>query len=291
MATYQTTFFTGTGSPITMDQLPGDTFHTPWDDVLHRGWNAGVPDNTLPAFYLIRKNGFSWGECDLRMSSDKQVILAHDNTVRGILDGTETTLTVPESTASEICSLVLQTHDTFGDIHPCTLAEVLELAKIMDINLVLDIKNASNTINNEEFHKILAATVVASGWATHVIYMPTGIQSAKWIQEVDRNASFDFVSAITAVDKLPADFTEMQSLLTGANTVGYDFAAYADMDEEIFTRVHEAGLSVSFWNVNNTNFFKFSPLRITYTGTGNANLGRNYIRQKQAELAAAYPTG
>lgn len=288
-----TTFFTGTGTPIRIDGSAADLSITPWDDVLHRGWNSGVPDNTLPAFYLVWENGFSWGECDLRMSSDKQVILAHDNTISGKLNGVDTTLTVPDSTAQQLCSLVLQTHEKFGDIHPCTLAEVLDLAKTVNMGLVLDVKNGSNTFNNEEFHKILAATVVASGWAAHVVYMPTTLQGAKWIQEVDRNASFDFVASVydSGKESFLSGLANYRELLTGANTVGFDLNTSAWGGEDVITAIHDAGLNVSFWNVSNTNFFQYSPLRVTYTGTGKANLGRDHIRQKRFDLATRYPSG
>lgn len=273
----------GTKIPIGSGSASENVIKTPWDDVLHRGWHEGVPHNTLPAYYLVAQNGYKWGECDVRMSADGVMVLCHDATITGNLNGVSTTLTVAESMAAEITSLVLANHATFGEIHPCTLEQLLELAKIIDIGIVIDVKSASNMLQ-EENNKILARTVVASGWADHVIYMPLSQNAAKFIQSVDRNASFDFVSSITSVDKLPTDLSSMTSLLTGSNTVGYDFGAYDGMDEEIFTKVHEAGLSVSFWNVGNANWFKYNPLRVTYNGYGNAHVGRDYIEQKRAEL-------
>lgn len=278
--------YTGTGTQIPLSDTSA-ALSTPWDDVLHRGWHEGVPDNTLPAYYLVKENGYSWGECDIRLSADGIPVLWHDSTVTGLRDGVSTTLTIAQSNASDITALVLKTHAQFGDIHPCTLEQLLDLAKTIGIGIVIDVKSAGN-MTTEEGNKILARTVVASGWADHVIYMPLGTGAAKWIQEIDRNASFDFVSGITTVDKLPADFSGYTALLTGSNTVGFDFGAYAGMDKEIFTKVHDAGLSVSFWNVNNTEWFQYGPLRVTYNGYGNAHLGRDYHRQKQAELDTKY---
>ena len=115
--------------------------------------------------------------------------------------------------------LVLSNHATYGEIHPASLADLLELAKTINIGLVLD----------------------------------------------------------------------MQSLLTSSNTVGYDFQG--GVSDECIEIVHNAGLSVSFWGISDTGHFRHNPLRVTYSGYGYAHLGRDYIRQKQADLAAKYPTG
>lgn len=283
------TLYSGTGTTLYLggSASAADSAFTPWDDVLHRGWHQGVPDNVLPAFYLIKENGFSWGECDVRICADGIPVLAHDETVTGTLNGVSTSYVISETNAADITSLVIATNDKYGEIHPCTLEELLEVAKTIDIGLVLDIKNSSATLKEENLKK-LAAIVVGSGWADHVIYMPGGGPNyAKYIQAVDRNASFDFVSAVKEIGSLP-DLTSYQALLTGANTVAFDFQA--GVSDEVVQAVHNAGLNVSFWGVNNTSHFSHNPLRVTYSGYGYAHLGRDFIRQKQAELAAKYPT-
>lgn len=282
------TLYSGTGKRIDIDTAAQDQHFTPWDDVLHRGWHEGVPDNTLPAYYLIAQNGYHWGEVDLFPAKDNTPMLSHNATITGTLNGVSTTLTLSESTEAELKQLVLSTHATYGEIHPASLADLLELAKTINIGLVLDMK-VGGYFNNAEAAQAVAKTVVASGWADHVIYMPTTVNDAKAIQAIDRNASFDFVSAVKTADNLPADFSDMQSLLTGSNTVGYDFQG--GVSDECIEIVHNAGLSVSFWGIGDTGHFRHNPLRVTYSGYGYAHLGRDYIRQKQADLAAKYPTG
>ena len=289
------TLFSGTGSQIFLGTSAGTTASsavTPWDDVLHRGWHEGVPENTLPAYYLLAKNGYHWGECDVRLTADKQIVLAHDSGITGMLNGVQTTLNVQDSTAAELKQLVLATHQAYGEIHIATLAELLELAKTVNIGIVIDVKSAA-AMMQEEGNKILAKTVMASGWADHVIYMPLSINSAKWIREIDRNASFDFVTSVydSNRESFLSGLANYQELLTGANTVGFDLNASAFGGDDVIAAIHGAGLSVSFWNVSNTNYYPYSPLRITYSGYGNAYIGREYIRRKQTELAAKYPTG
>lgn len=282
------TLYTGTGKRIDMDTATQNRDFTPWDDVLHRGWNEGVPDNVLPAFYLIKENGYRWGECDVRISADGIPILSHDETITGTRNGVSTSCVISDTSAAEITSLVIATGEAFGEIHPCTLEELLNLAKAMDIGLVLDIKNSAATLNEANMKK-LAAVVVGSGWADHVIYMPGGGPNyAKYIQAVDRNASFDFVSIVKELDKLP-DLSAYTALLTGANTVGFDFQS--GVSDEVIDAVHNAGLNVSFWGISTTEHFRHNPLRITYSSYAYAHLGRDYIREKQAVLDAQYGNG
>lgn len=283
--------FTGTGTKLQLSNSARSSDFTPWDDVLHRGWHEGVPENTLPTYYLIAQRGYSWGECDVRLTADKQIILCHNSTITGTRNGVSTTLDISQSTAEEITALVLQTHETYGDIHPCTLAQLLELAKTINIGIVIDVKSAGSMMQ-EEGNRILARTVVASGWADHVVYMPLGINAAKWIQSVDKNASFDFVTSVYDNNKesFMTNLSAYRELLTGGNTVGFDLNASAWGGDEVIDAIHDAGLSVSFWGVDNTSFFAKSPLRVTYGGYTSAKLGRQHILNQRAALAAQYPT-
>lgn len=282
------TLYSGTGKQIDIDTAAQDQNVTPWDDVLHRGWHEGVPDNVLPAFYLIKENGYHWGECDVRISADGIPVLAHDETLTGTRNGVSTSYVISDTNAVDITSLVIATSEKFGEIHPCTLEELLDLAKAIDIGLVLDIKNSAATLNEANLKK-LAAVVVGSGWADHVIYMPGGGPNyAKYIQAVDRNASFDFVSIVKEPDSLP-DLSAYTALLTGGNTVAFDFQG--GVSDDAVDAVHNAGLGVSFWGISTSEHFRHNPLRVTYSSYTYAHLGRDYIRQKQADLAAKYPTG
>lgn len=281
--------YTGSGKLIELN--PGnaaaaDAAFTPWDDVLHRGWHEGVPDNTLPAYYLMKQKGYYWGECDIRISADGIPVLCHDATITGQLNGVSTTLTVAESNAADITALVLKSHGTFGDIHPCTLAELLNLARTIDIGIVIDFKSCA-AFYSDPGATAVANTVMNAGCSDRVVYMPITAKNAQVILAIDKNASFDFVSGVVTLDNLQ-DLAPFQALRTGSNTVGFDFQA--GTGDDVLQAVKDAGLNISFWNVNNNDQFEKGAKRITYNSYGNAHLGRDYIRQQQSALAAKYPT-
>lgn len=54
----------------------------------HRGYNSIAPENTLSAYRLSKKKGFTYAECDIRMTSDKVPVLLHDNSVDRTSNGT-----------------------------------------------------------------------------------------------------------------------------------------------------------------------------------------------------------
>lgn len=250
-----------------------------WDTVIHRGWISGAKENTLPAMYLVKQNGYDWAELDIRFSSDGVPVLAHDATIKSE-DG-NTTLTVAESTVEQLQAIILQTHATFGAIKMPTLKEVLDMARLYDLGIVIDIKVGGT----EQNLKDLASIVVGSGWARKVIYMPTSTSGAKHIQSIDKNASFDFVSTPTT----STDFAPYQELLTGGNTVAFDMSPSATdadggVDMELVDLIHSKGLNVSFWNIRTSSYITYMdacPLRITKQNTADAiDLDQMYLNQK-----------
>ena len=253
----------------------------PWDTVIHRGWISGAKENTLPAMYLVKEHGYNWAECDVRFSSEGVPVLAHNATL--VSEDSATTLTVASSTVEQLKSIVLQTHATFGEIRMPTLAEVLDMARLNNIGILIDFK-----AGNVENAKTVAEVVLSSGWSDHVVYMPMSVANAQAIQTIDKNASFDFVSSVTAAGSLP-DLAQYTALLTGANTVGFDFeAATTDanggMDTALYDAVRAAGLSISFWNVRSSAYKTYmdaGPLRITKQNTADAlDLDTLYLESK-----------
>ena len=279
-------FYTGLGTRITVENAAasGVGYSAPWITAIHRGWVAGAKENTVTAMWLTKENGYDWAECDIRFTADDVPVLAHDGAVTSE-DGT-TVLTVADSTAAQLQSVTLQTHTRFGAIGVPTLKEVLDLARLIGLGLLLDCKDS---LFDTDHNKILAHTVLQSGWADHVVYMPKSPEGAAAILSVDRNASFDFVGyAPGTVDTIP-DLAPYQALLTGGNTVGFDInAGYVTNEDfpEVARILREAGLNLSFWNVTASNcaaVMDLGPLRITKNnGSDKTDLDRMYFSGRQS---------
>lgn len=252
-----TTFYGGSGNKYSIPSKEGVLLKTPWDIVLHRAWaTSDVGENSLPAIYLTKENGYNWAEIDIRVTSDNYIVVNHDTTFTGVdSNGNSQILTIAESTLEELRALTYKTSSKYGEIKIPLLSEVLEMASCIDLGIVLDI-----TVPNEDTAKKIALEVMQTNMQGKVIYM-TSLSYAKAIQSIDKNASFDFVSNI------PTDLTPYSELFTGANTVGFDIHATmnTDMTSEI-QRVREAGFTISFWGIDRSNYenaFKYFPARAT----------------------------
>lgn len=219
-----------------------------WDTVIHRGWISGAFENTIPAFYLAKENGYSWVECDVRMSSDGIPVLAHDAAVTGTKNGASVTLAVAETSAADLQSVVLENHARFGEVKNGTLAELLNMARCLGMKILIDIK-----VSGETAMTAIAKTVLRYGMANNVVYMPIGTENAGYIASVDKNASFDFVQSGTS-PTANTDFSAYTALLTGGNTVNFDIQAntWAFAEDDI-RAINAAGCGLCFWNVLQSN--------------------------------------
>lgn len=56
--------------------------------VNHRGYSAEAPENTLPAYVMSKKKGFTYVECDVSFTSDGVAVLLHDATINRTSNGT-----------------------------------------------------------------------------------------------------------------------------------------------------------------------------------------------------------
>ena len=273
-------FYTGNGEKLTFETSAAK--QAPWITAIHRGWVAGAYENTLPALWLTKENGYDWAECDIRFTADDVPVLAHNLSIVSA-DGT-VSLSVSDSTLSQLQAVTLQNHPRFGAVIMPTLKEALDMARLIGLGLLLDCKDSHY---DTEHNKILARTVLESGWADHVVYMPKKPEGAAAILTVDHNASFDFVEHAPGTMSAMPDLAPYQALLTGSNTVGFDINAgsvsNADFPEVCRT-LRASGLNISFWNVapsNSTAVMDLGPLRITKAnGCDATDLDAAYLASK-----------
>lgn len=76
-------------------------------EINHRGYNSEAPENTIPAFRLSKKYGYSWVEFDVQITSDNVPVVIHENAINRTArnaDGTEIaeTVYVSDSTYTEL---------------------------------------------------------------------------------------------------------------------------------------------------------------------------------------------
>jgi len=109
---------------FTYNHFKGDTFTV----IAHRGASAYYPENTLPAFEAAIAMGADMVELDVQLSSDKEVVVFHDEKISRCTDGrgklSDYTLTQLKKLDAGI-----RFDKKFKDTRIPTLAEVLDLCE------------------------------------------------------------------------------------------------------------------------------------------------------------------
>lgn len=106
----------------------------------HRGASGYAPENTLEAFQLAIEQGADGVELDVHLTRDKQVLVAHDERIDRVSDG-----------SGLICLLSLKdirkhlfnkTHPEYDQARAPLLEEVLELIKPSGLHINIELKNS-----------------------------------------------------------------------------------------------------------------------------------------------------
>lgn len=229
-----------------------------WKWAAHRGaYPTLATENTIPAMIRAKEMGFGYCEVDIVFDSQNTAIVCHNPTITGTnASGESVTLTIAESTAEEITALKLGTMFRFGHVHPTTLDKLLDTARFIEMDLILDFKVSPT----EAQAKAVACSVLAHGMQGKVIYMPVSVDAAGWIAEVDTRASIEFVSGV------PTDVSAYVPLLAKCDHVGFDVNAQSMPTSDAVANLRANGLGLSFWNVAAGNYeacLDFRPKAMT----------------------------
>lgn len=105
----------------------------------HRGASGYAPENTLEAFRLAAEQGAHGVELDVHLCRSGEIVVAHDETVDRVSDGSGRIL---DLTLSELKSLCFnKTHPEYPDARIPTLEEVFDLLRPTGLAINIELKN------------------------------------------------------------------------------------------------------------------------------------------------------
>ena len=106
----------------------------------HRGASGYAPENTIEAFRLAAETGADGVELDVQMTRDGELVVAHDETIDRVSDGTGLIagLTLKELKKHRFN----RTHPEYTDAVIPTLAEVFELLRPTQLVINIELKNS-----------------------------------------------------------------------------------------------------------------------------------------------------
>ena len=106
----------------------------------HRGASGDAPENTLEAFELAVKAGADGVELDVHICRSGEIVVAHDETVDRVSDGTGR---IRDMTLSELKNLHFnRTHPEYKDARLPLLSEVFGLLRPTGLGINIELKNS-----------------------------------------------------------------------------------------------------------------------------------------------------
>jgi len=197
--------------------------------IAHRGAWAHHPgsQNSLSSLKSAIRIGCEGSEFDVRLSSDGEVIISHDASIKGVF--------MEKSSAAKIQKVPLEN----GDFVPTLKQYIIECRKQNKTNLVLEIKESDLGIERtiELTDKVVAIVhkMKAQGW---VEYISFSYESLKEIRRLDATAELAVLS----------ENTIKQLISDGMSGIDYNTGCFFK-DKSLIERAHKVGLSVNVWTI------------------------------------------
>jgi glycerophosphoryl diester phosphodiesterase len=234
----------------------------------HRGASGYAPENTLEAFELAARQGAHGVELDVQLSRDGELVVAHDETVERVSDGTGRLL---DHSLSELKSLRFnKTHPEYPNARIPTLREVFELLAPTGLHVNVELKNS--LIDYPGLESSCVELAARMGMTERVLYSSFNHHSLLRLKAIDASIPCGLLYECTMVkpwkyghalrmNALHPHYSELQ-------TPGECDAA------------HALGLEVNPWTVNED-----ADIRMAFTA-GADRLITNYPDRALKILAA-----
>ena len=211
----------------------------------HRGASAEAPENTLEAFALAMQQGADGIEWDVQMTKDGQLVVAHDETIDRVSNGTGA---IRNYTLEQLKQFSFhRTHPEYKDVKIPTLEEVLQLIKPSDLLVNIELKTGVYWYAGIE--KAVADLVQKMELENRVIYSSFNHYSVQKIKQLCPKAetAYLYSDIILNVDKYAKD--------TGVD--GLHPALYHVKMADFLEQYKKSGLYVRVWTVNEEEDIRF----------------------------------
>lgn len=211
--------------------------------VNHRGYSTIAPENTIPAYILSKKMGFTYAECDVAFTQDGIAVLLHDSTIDRTSDGSGNIGKINYADLAQYDFGSWKSAEYAGTSIP-TFSEFIILCKNIGLHPYIELKS-SGSYTSAQIQQ-LVAEVAAAGMQGKVTWISFSSKYLKYVKEADETARLGFVVSSNATDELIAQTQELQ---TGKNEVFLDLK-YSLVTNEGAQKCIDAKIPLEVWTVN-----------------------------------------
>lgn len=205
-------------------------------DSSHRGYQFIAPESTKAAYSLAKKYGYNTVECDIRLTSDGEMVIHHNEGMPS-----DSSYKIAEHTLAE-----LRANANMGKYNGevqqiLTIEDLLTLCKMLDLNIFIELKATLTT----EQKTALAQKVKASGMSRKA-FIICNVNDATYIyREQD-----EYIGLLL-------NYSTLDSYITGLVNGKGITAIYnqsANISDETVAACHSAGVLAIGWCVTYTSF-------------------------------------
>ena len=221
-----------------------------WDGMfsIHRGMST-APDNTLQAIWEAKKHGYNCCELDVRYTSDNQVVLCHNTTVTGTVDGVEVTYTVAETDLATLKTVCVG-NTKFPNAVVCSLEDAMRLCRRIGMRPEIDYK-----VSNDQIYKDCVALSKKYGLQDDTLHCCYGINYAVIVKTAYEKANLRVDGSLLDTDSTldeyltkPGNIYAFYAATACGKTAGSNVGANVTNETRISTH-KEKGYKMYVWNV------------------------------------------
>ena len=237
----------------------------------HRGASGYAPENTLEAFELAARQGAHGVELDVHLSRDGELVVAHDETIERVSDGTGR---LCDHSLSELKRLRFnKTHPEYQNARIPTLGEVFELLAPTGLKVNVELKNS--LIDYPDLEARCVELAARMGMTQRVLYSSFNHHSLLRLKAIDPSIPCGILYECTMVK--PWEYAHA----LGMNALHPHFSELQVPGE--CDSAHALGLEVNPWTVND----EADILMVCRAGAD--RLITNYPDRALSNLAAEHP--
>ena len=212
--------------------------------IAHRGYSTVAPENTLIAYTLAKRAGFTYIECDVSITKDDIPVLSHDDTIDARSNGTGL---IADMTLAELRQYDYGSwkHERYTGTPIPTFEEFIKHCHKLGLHPYIELKGITKM--TEPTVQNIIDIVRAAGMRGKVTYI-SGYGQLQWVKAYDPDARLGLVSNLSnaAVD-------QVVTLRTATNEVFADVGAGNLLDGTALASLAYAkslGVAVEVWTVN-----------------------------------------
>lgn len=231
------------GNTIGIDSVDGVL---DYDDCIlnanHRGYSTIAPENTLPAYILSKKMGFTYVETDISFTSDGVPVLLHDSTIDRTSNGSGSISQMTFEQVRQYDFGSWKSPEYAGTKIP-SLAEFLDLCKSIMLYPYLELKS-TGAYTQAQIQQIVDM-VEAYGMKGKVTYISFNATYLGYVKAYDPSARLGFINSAYA----SGDVATCTGLKTTGNRVFYDLS-YNAITQSVCDACMAEDIPLEAWTVN-----------------------------------------